>query len=100
MSAPRSARRQKARQEARKTEAANPPAMPRNPAVERLRWRMRGVLLLTTLIGLVILRVFNAPIAVFLAKYGLAAKLGLVMVLLSPALFTLMVGLGQLKDQK
>lgn len=64
-----------------------------------LRQRVRHVLLITTLIGLVALRFFREPLSVFLHNYGIAARLGLISLLLGPAIFTWMIGYGQIKDQ-
>jgi hypothetical protein len=61
---------------------------------------VRYVLLFSTLIGLIGLRVFHEPVATGLLRYGLPARIGLVLLLLSPALFTWMVGLGELRDQR
>lgn len=102
MSASRKQRRLQARLEAKK----NPPPQPTPsgaPAatgITRLRRKVRYVLLFTTLFGLILLRVFHDPVARILVQYGLPARIALVLLLLSPALFTWLVGLGQLRDQR
>ena len=105
MSASRKLRRQQQRDAAKN----NPPTpkspsqssahSPLSPGLTRLRRRVRYVLLFTTLIGLVLLRVFHDPVAQALQQYGMPARIALVLALLSPALFTWMIGLGELRDQ-
>jgi len=102
MSASRRLRRQQQRESSRRQpseEAAAPAVRLRDTPLFRLRRRVRHVLLLTTLIGLVILRTFHDPLAGWLQVYGLTARVALVLVLLSPALLTWLIGLGQLRDQ-
>jgi hypothetical protein len=95
MSASRSQRRRE------KREAARPkvsPADPRQAVFARLRRRVRLVLLATSLLGLLLLRVFHDPVSAWMVHYGFAARLALVMALLAPALFTWAIGLGELRD--
>ena len=100
MSASRRLRRQQSREAARVAPPTPPAVVPGNSVLlARLRRRVRIVLLLTTLIGLVLLRLFNKPVAELLLHYGLTARLALVLVLLSPALFTWLIGVGQIKDE-
>jgi len=70
----------------------------RERVFSRLRRRVRFVLLGTSLVGLLLLRFFNHPVAGWLAHYGFAARIALVLALLSPALITWVIGLGELKD--
>ena len=101
MSATRKARREAARRQARLGDQPPPVA---NAAValhwSRLRRRLRLVLLTSTLAALIPLRLFREPLAAWLDRYGMAARLALVLVLLSPALLTWLIGLGQLRDLK
>ena len=99
MSASRRLRRQQAREAAKSQPRVTGVGDPNQSGIARLRRRVRYVLLATTLIGLVFLRVFHEPVARALLQYGLAARIALVLVLLSPALFTWMIGLGELRDQ-
>lgn len=70
----------------------------RNQVFRRLRRRVRYVLLGTSLVGLLLLRFFHEPVAGWLVHYGFAARMALVLALLSPALLTWVIGLGELKD--
>lgn len=97
MSASRSERRRQKREAARKTTLSNPPD-PRQQVFARLRRRVRFVLLGTSLIGLLLLRVFHGPVAAWMVQYGFAARLALVLALLAPALLTWAIGLGELRD--
>lgn len=107
MSVSRKAQRQQARQ------AAKPPKEPKEARskprdvppefrteVARLRRRVRYVLLSTTLGGLLLIRFFHEPVAAFLQNNGLAARIGMILVMLAPAMFTWMIGVGQLKDRQ
>ncbi|MBT9586810.1 hypothetical protein IV102_25930 [bacterium] len=100
MSASRKLRRQQLRDAAKNNSPtpSSPAHSPLSPGLTRLRRRVRYVLLFTTLIGLVLLRVFHDPVAQALLQYGMPARVALVLALLSPALFTWMIGLGQLRD--
>ena len=99
MSASRRLRRQQSREAAKAAPPTPPTVEPGAMTLARLRRRVRIVLLLTTLIGLVLLRLFNKPVAELLIKYGLTARLSLVLVLLSPAMFTWLIGVGLIKDE-
>lgn len=102
MSASRKARREAARRQARQSSPVTKPAVDSAVALHwsRLRRRLRLVLLTSTLAALIPLRLFREPLAHWLDRYGMAARLALVLVLLSPALLTWLIGLGQLRDLK
>ena len=97
MSASRSQKRREKRAAAKKQTAPNAPN-PRQAVFARLRRRVRFVLLGTSLIGLLLLRVFHDPVSAWMIQYGFAARLALVLALLAPALLTWAIGLGELKD--
>ena len=98
MPATRSQRRRDKRAAAKgKVERSVGPSS-RDRVFTRLRRRVRYVLLGTSLVGLVLLRFFHQPVAQWLANYGFAARMALVLALLSPALITWVIGLGELKD--
>lgn len=103
MSVSRKLQRQKARESERASAAREKASRPRQgpPAdeVAKLRRRMRVVLVTTTLGGLLLMKLFNAQMTEFLQANGVWARVGFVLVLLAPALFTLLVGLGQLRDK-
>jgi hypothetical protein len=104
MSVSRKAQRQQAKQAGKpKTPKPKAPGLPVPPElrteVARLRRRVRYVLLSTTLGGLLLIRFFHEPVAAFLQNGGLAARIGMILVMLAPAMFTWMIGVGQLKDR-
>jgi len=96
MSASRSQKRREKREAAKKQVAGAPD--PRQAIFARLRRRVRFVLLGTSLVGLLLLRVFHDPVSAWMIQYGFAARLALVLALLAPALLTWAIGLGELKD--
>ncbi len=102
MSVSRRARREAARREAKTALPSGAAAGQVDPRIalhwSRLRRRLRLVLLISTLAALVPLRLFRDPLALWLEQYGWGARLALVALLLSPALLTWMIGLGQLRD--
>lgn len=97
MSLSRSQKRRDKRDSAKKKSLSSAPD-PRQAIFARLRRRVRLVLLATSLVGLLLLRIFHDPVAAWMLQYGFAARLALVMVLLAPALLTWVIGLGELKD--
>lgn len=97
VSASRSQKRREKREAARKTARPGGPD-PRQAVFSRLRRRVRFVLLGTSLVGLLLLRLFHDPVAAWMVQYGFAARLALVLALLAPALLTWVIGLGELKD--
>lgn len=106
MSVSRKAQREQARQAARPPKAPRPKDE-RNAVSEefrtgaaRLSRRIRYALWSSTLGGLLLLRFFYEEVAAFLEAYGLAARVGLIALMLAPALFTYMIGRGQLRDQQ
>lgn len=97
MSASRSEKRRQKREAAKK--GVRPQSSsPRQAVFSRLRRRVRFVLLGTSLVGLLLLRVFHDPVSAWMVQYGFTARLALVLALLAPALFTWMIGLGELRD--
>lgn len=96
MSASRSQKRRDKRDAAKKKPP--PAADPRQAIFARLRRRVRFVLLGTSLVGLLVLRVFHDPVAAWMVQYGFAARAALVLALLAPALLTWVIGLGELRD--
>ncbi len=98
MSASRSQKRREKREAAKKQVASVPD--PRQAVFARLRRRVRFVLLGTSLVGLLLLRVFHDPVSAWMIQYGFAARLALVLALLAPALLTWAIGLGELKDAR
>lgn len=97
VSVSRSQKRREKR-EAGKKKSLTASTDPRQAIFARLRRRVRLVLLATSLVGLLLLRIFHDPVAAWMVQYGVAARLALVMVLLAPALLTWVIGLGELKD--
>ncbi len=99
----RKAQREHARRlaKANKPKPVSPPASPawHNDDVARLRRRVRYVLLSTTLGALLLVRIQHDAVTNFLQTHGLGARLGFIMLMLAPALFTWLIGLGQLKDK-
>lgn len=89
-------RRQQREAEKRQLPAADLEA--RRAVLSRLRRRVRMVLLLTSLIGFALLRFFHDQLVEPLQHFSV--RLGLVLVLLSPALFTWVISLGELRDAK
>lgn len=102
MSVSRRARREAARRQSKAPSPSEGSAGQVDPRIalhwSRLRRRLRLVLLISTLAALVPLRLFRDPLALWLDQYGWGARLALVALLLSPALLTWMIGLGQLRD--
>lgn len=98
MSATRSQRRREQRAAAKGKVESSKGLSPRELVFRRLRRRVRYVLLGTSLAGLLLLRFFHQPVAGWLEHYGFAARVALVLALLSPALITWVIGLGELKD--
>lgn len=96
MSAARSQKRREKREAGKKVPSSRPD--PRQAVFARLRRRVRLVLLATSLVGLLLLRVFHDPVAAWMLQYGFAARLALVLALLAPALLTWAIGLGELRD--
>lgn len=93
----RSERRRQQREAAKKQlPAADLEA--RRAVLTRLRRRVRLVLLLTTLIGFGALRLFHDQLVEPLQHFWV--RMALVLVLLSPALFTWMISAGELRDVK
>ncbi|MBX3168669.1 MAG: hypothetical protein KF760_14735 [Candidatus Eremiobacteraeota bacterium] len=99
MSVARSQKRREKREAAKKTARLGTPD-PRQAVFARLRRRVRFVLLGTSLVGLLLLRIFHDPVAAWMLHYGFAARLALVLALLAPALLTWAIGLGELKDAR
>ena len=103
MSASRKARRQQARDQERAARPAvsKPTATSAAPLPKEwvaLRRRVRLVLLATSISALIVTRIYREPLQQFLQQHGLWARITVVVVLLAPALFTWIIGLGQLRD--
>lgn len=96
MSASRSKKRREKREADKNGRSSGPD--PRQAVFARLRRRVRLVLLATSLVGLLLLRLFHDPVSSWMLQYGFAARLALVLALLAPALLTWAIGLGELKD--
>jgi hypothetical protein len=93
----RSERRRQQREAAKKQLSAAD-FQARRAVLNRLRRRVRLVLLLTTLVGFGALRFFHDQLVEPLQHFWV--RLALVLVLLCPALFTWMISLGELRDTK
>ncbi|MFN8612031.1 MAG: hypothetical protein U0931_31080 [Vulcanimicrobiota bacterium] len=97
-SGPTRAERRRQQREAAKKQLPEADVEARRAVLTRLRRRVRMVLLLTTLIGFALLRFFHDQLVGPLQHFPV--RLALVLALLSPALFTWMITLGELRDKK